>query len=468
MLPRWLVVVLVAAASWLLLERLFMPSVRWFLRRRVNRVLEEVNQRLQINIQPFKLTKRRVLIDRLLFDPQVTEAAERLAAEEQFPRAVVMDRVERYAREIVPSFNALVYFRFGYWLSRRLARALYRVRLGSVDSAALESVPAGSTIVFVMNHRSNMDYILVSYLVAERTALSYAVGEWARRFPLEGLVRSMGAYFVRRRSRNPLYRRVLARYVAMATREGVTQAMYPEGRLSRDGRLGEAKLGLLDYMVRSFDPAGPRDVVFVPAGLNYDRVLEDRTLLLDTTDGRQRKRGLAAAWTTLAFWTKNLALWLQGKWYRFGYACVSFGRPVSLREYLEEAGVEVASLDRSQRFARVAELAGSLMDEVAAVIPVLPVSLVATCLSRAEGPVSRLELKAAVHSLMEEIQGAGGQIYLPRDDGDYAIDVGLRMLLLRRAVVDDEDAGLRVVPEERDLLAFYANSIAHLIDGADA
>lgn len=47
-------------------------------------------------------------------------------------------------------------------------------------------------MVFVINHRSNMDYILVTYLVAERSALSYAVGEWARVWPLKQLVRAMG------------------------------------------------------------------------------------------------------------------------------------------------------------------------------------------------------------------------------------------------------------------------------------
>ena len=43
------------------------------------------------------------------------------------------------------------------------------------------------------------------------------------------LIRSMGAYFVRRDSRDPLYRAVLQRYVQMATDAGLTQAVFPEG-----------------------------------------------------------------------------------------------------------------------------------------------------------------------------------------------------------------------------------------------
>ena len=40
----------------------------------------------------------------------------------------------------------------------------------------------------------------------------------------------------------------------------------------------EPKLGVLDYMLRGFRLRGERDLVFVPLGINYDRVLEDRTL----------------------------------------------------------------------------------------------------------------------------------------------------------------------------------------------
>ncbi|MBV8202882.1 MAG: 1-acyl-sn-glycerol-3-phosphate acyltransferase, partial [Acidobacteria bacterium] len=291
-LPVWMVVVLLVFAAWAALDRLLVPSVRWYLRRRVNRVIDELNTRLKIGIQPFQRTRRQVLIDLLLHDPMVVQAADASARERQVPREVVHAEVERYAREIVPAFNAYFYFRLGTWISRRVARLLYRVRLAASDEAALAAVPSESTVVFLMNHRSNMDYVLVAYLAADRTALSYAVGEWARIWPLQTLIRATGAYFVRRNSRDPLYRRVLERYIQMATAAGVTQAVYPEGGLTRDGRLRPPKLGLLGYMLRTFDPGGERDLVFIPVGINYDRTLEDRTLLLELSS---RAQGAPAA-----------------------------------------------------------------------------------------------------------------------------------------------------------------------------
>src|ERR1700694_3553169 len=127
-LPLWLFALLALLAIWATLDRLLLPSFRWLVRRRVNRVLEDIHTKLKIRIPPLTLTKREVLIDRLIFDAQVQEAVEAEMKSSSAPREVVLTRVRRYAREIVPSFNAYAYFRVGYALARNVARSLYRVR----------------------------------------------------------------------------------------------------------------------------------------------------------------------------------------------------------------------------------------------------------------------------------------------------------------------------------------------------
>lgn len=463
-LPVWLAILVIALAAWAVVGRLVLPGARWILRRRVNRVLEQVEARLKIRIPPFKLTKRDVLIERLLDDPQVQEAAQ---AEEQasgVSPSVVRRRIETYAREIVPQFNAYLYFRLGYALARWVGRSLYRVRLGYSDEAGLAAIDPNATVVFLINHRSNMDYVLVSYLAAEKAALSYAVGEWARIWPLQALIRSMGAYFVRRNSKDPLYRKVLERYVGMATAAGVTQAVFPEGGLSREGKLRAPKLGILDYMVRSFDPEG-RDIAFIPVGINYDRVLEDRSLLVELDSAHPRPkaaRSASNAWNAAKFVLQNLSLMARNKWHRFGYACVDFGSPVSLREYARARGIDFPALDKEARIARVEELGRELMTAIGKVIPVVPVPLVATAFVREPDRArSELELKAEVLELLRGLAERDAHVYLPRKDQDYAIVVGLRMLTLRR-LVEEKDGLFSARPEELPLLTYYANSIAHL------
>ncbi len=460
-LPFWLVVVAATLATIGLIDRLLVPGVRWMLRGRVNLIIDELNQHLKLRIQPFKLTQRQSLVDRLIYDQELIKAANAHALAVGEPQAVTMARVQGYAREIVPSFNAYAYFKIGAKAARWLSTLLYRVRVGYTDNEALARINPDSTVVFVMNHRSNMDYVLVTYMASASSALSYAVGEWARVWLLQNMIKAMGAYFIRRDSGDPLYRKVLARYVQLSTAEGVTQAMFPEGGLSRDGTLRPAKLGLLSYLVANFDPAAERDIVFVPVGLNYDRVLEDRNL----TAGIEREAGgkskKVRGWGFLRYLGKAARLASSGRWYRNGYACVSFGTPVSLRDWTARQKVDFRKLPDDQRFASVGTLASDLMEAVAKVVPVLPVSLIATLFSQAPGEaLSEIEIKARAGDLMDKLRTIGVHVHLPRGDMDYAVGAGLRMLTLRHLVLEQE--GLyRANPDESVLIAYYANAIAH-------
>ena len=87
----------------------------------------------------------------------------------------------------------------------------------------------------------------------------------------------------------------------------MTQAVFPEGGLSRDGRLRPPKLGLLDYMVRSFDPAGDRDIFFVPVGISYSR--PSRTAALAERGRRVERTSGGAVRNTLRFVLRNV--WLS-------------------------------------------------------------------------------------------------------------------------------------------------------------
>jgi glycerol-3-phosphate O-acyltransferase len=462
-IPLWLVIIGGAFAAWALFNRIMVPGVRWFLRRRVESVIKEVNRRLDIKLPDFELTRRKILIDRLTYDPQVLQATEAYSNENDVPREVAVEKVKRYAREIVPSFNAYIYFRIGSWLSRFFARLLYRVRVGFIDEQGLAKVSPQSSIVFVMNHRSNMDYILLAYLAINRVALSFAAGEWARFWPVQQLARAMGAFFVRRGSKNKLYRAVLARYVQMATEGGVVQAVYLEGLLSKDGRMGEPRIGLLDYMLRSFDPDKERDIVFIPVAINYDRVLEDRTLLLSSEPNAEKISRLKAVRKMLFFALHNLRLMLRGEWYRFGYAVSNFGTPVSMRKYIKDHDVNFQELDKDERIEKVKLLASELMAAISNIMPVVPVSSVAFVF--AEKPhktFSALEVKARVKALLDGLEKHGAHVYVPRKDLDYSIKVGLRMLTLRHIVIE-ENGLFRASEENTKILRFYANSIAHLL-----
>jgi len=474
-IPIWLVIVLAIFTAIALVDRIFAPSVRWYFRRRVNDAIDELNSRLDLRIRPFKLTRKQTLVDQLLYDQNVIDAVELEHENTGKPRMVLMKEAKKYAEEIVPSFSPLAYFGIGTRGARWISEFVYRVRLGYTNDDALKQVPKDATVVFVMNHRSNMDYMLVTYMASNRASLSYAVGEWANVWLLQSLFRSMGAYFIRRNSKNPLYRKVLASYVQKATKEGVTQAVFPEGGLSRDGKLSAPKLGLISYMIAGFNAEKDRDIIFIPVGINYDRVLEDR-ILTSKKEKEATGRDFRVKLSAIASFVWNLIkLRFQGRLYRYGHACVSFGKPISLATFANnnkvdfskhsENDVTINQKNRKAHFDGVEKLGEELLREIGAIIPVLPVALVSTVLlQNLDKSIGELELKSLVFKLIQQLEKHGSHVHIPREDRDYTLTTGIRMLTLRHILTTDEDGLYKANPNERLLLEYYANSITHLID----
>jgi len=460
-LPYWTFIVLLVFAAVMVLDRILLPGMRWYLKRRVNRVIGEINTRLDIEIRPIQFTRRQALIDQLVFDEKVIDAIKQYAEERKMPIAVAQAKAHKYAAEIVPAFNAYIYFRIGYWLAKKFARLVYRVRLGFYDKNKISGIDSNSSVVFVMNHRSNMDYVLVSFLVAEKTTLSYAVGEWARIWPLQMLIKAMGAFFVRRNSGNALYRKVLERYINLSTRAGVCQAVFLEGGLTKDGALREPRLGFMDYMLRDYHPHSDKDIVFIPVGINYDRVIEDRSLVRRLDKSAERRSVWFVVKTTAGFIFKNALLSRKNRWRRFGYASVNFGEPVSAKEYCLSHDVDFSALPTEDRFLQVEVLAKSIMHNIEQVIPVLPIALMCDVLiQQSENWRSELELKSFCSEKIGHLQDIGA----PIDISSSAIEsvLGAALDVLRgRGWLDEKDNLLRMKKEEIDVVKYYANSISH-------
>jgi glycerol-3-phosphate O-acyltransferase len=164
------------------------------------------------------------------------------------------------------------------------------------------------------------------------------------------------------------------------------------------------------------------------------------------------------------FGLRQAGLWALGRWHRFGYACVNFGNPISMREWTRARGVDLRALPREERAARLQDLGAELMAAVGRVVPVLPVSLVATALLQEGGEqsVGTFELHARTQGLVRRLASRGAHVYVPRADEEYAVAVGLRMLVQRR-LVEERGSGWAPVSGELPVLRYYANAVAQLL-----
>ncbi len=410
-------------------------------------------------LQQPRFTKRA-----LRADPLIAAAVRAHAAEHGMTEDAVRRRVDRYLDEIVPHFNILTYYKFGYNVAKALVNLLYKVSVDHQDEEALARIPKHDVVVYLMNHRSNADYVVVAYVLAYGVHVSYAVGEWARAWPLEYVFKSFGSYFIRRRFREALYHTVLERYVQLITRNGVTQGLFPEGGLTRDGALLPPKLGLLGYLVRTVaDPAFTDDVWLVPVGINYDRVLEDRVLIQERIVGGRPPSRLRQLARVARYLGLNLLRFLTGRLRRYGRVAVSLGTPISVRDWLAQRPEGLLQRPWEEQKPHIYQLAELAMERIGAVVPVTPVPLAAAALLSFRGSVvPRDRLLDRMDELRDRLRASGARIVRDELPVTEVWDRAWRMLRLRALVLAQGDE-LVVLPGQRPLLEYYANSIRHLL-----
>jgi glycerol-3-phosphate O-acyltransferase len=442
-------------------------AVLW--RRYTRRAAISAVRRFRARVDRFKLTGKSYITESLLADDTVAEAVRAHAAEHGMPAAAVWARVRTYVDEIVPVFNLLAYYEYGIALSRALVSFFYRIEIRYARRESFDALPRESIVIYLMNHRSNADYVLAGYALAGQVAISYAVGEWARVFPLEYIFKSFGSYFIRRRYREPLYHTVLERYVQLITRNGVTQGIFPEGGLTRDGRLRPAKIGLFDYVLGvAREPGFAERLYIVPVAINYDRVLEDRSLLreLREKEGARRTGKLTQLREVGGYTSWNVGRLLTRQWKKYGAAAVVIGEPVALAPWLHEraaAGRDLFTLPRAERLAEVQTLADRAMGKVGEIIPVTPVPLVAAAIQSLDADfVTRAALEERVDDIRRVLEHDGRQIVYPDERVEAVVDLAYELLRMRRVIARTGE-GFLILPRGRELISYYANSVAHLL-----
>jgi glycerol-3-phosphate O-acyltransferase len=253
----------------------------------------------------------------------------------------------------------------------------------------------------------------------------------------------------------------------MSTRAGVCQAVFLEGGLSKDGALHQPRLGFLDYMLRDYHSDTDRDISFIPVGINYDRVIEDRSLVRKLDRQAEKRSKWYVLKTTIRFVYKTLLLSRKTRLRRFGYASVNFGNPVSARAYCQQNNVEFVNLEQGTRFEHVAQLADELMAAIRQAVPITPVALMAEIiLTNRRAWRSELELKANALTRIEALKEMGAPIRISSSSTENILS-GALAILDGRGWLDTQVNLYKAREDSIVMLEYYANSIVHWLNIKD-
>lgn len=459
-LPIWLFFILSFSTFLVFMRVVVFPLWASFWSARTRNVVEEVNPHLQLHMSSFTLSQRRVLADRLACDPLVEEGVELIARERGRSVEKIRREAWRIAWDIVPAFNPYFYFRTGYRMARRCLRSLYKLRVAFTDKDTMADVSDEAAVIFIINHRSNMDYAIANYLTANRTMLSFGVGEWSRVWPIQPLMRMAGGYFVRRDTGDPLYRLLLKRYVQMATQARVPHAVFLEGQLSPDGGIGTPRLGLLSYVTELFDTPNAPDIVFIPVGINYDRTPEDLNVIRFSSQDFRSKGKRYVLLQGIQFASRILWEMLRRR-RSYGFACANFGNPVSFGEWLSEKNVSWSNLSRDEKYQHIVKLGARLIDNTSVVVPATPVAVL--CRIWFGDPtlvLSRKEMESRFHALCKELHDNKCHVVLIDSDPLKTLDHALTLATGRKLVVQNSDGTWHVPNKMKPLAVYCGNSLS--------
>jgi glycerol-3-phosphate O-acyltransferase len=234
--------------------------------------------------------------------------------------AILNQIVNRYAHEIAGNFKPSSY-RFArevitFWFSRLLNasrtkkfggffRNQYTLRdkiqiVGKVKQ--LRHLTRKGTIVMVPTHFSNLDSILIGWVIHALGLPAFIYGAGLNLFNIKifaYFMNSLGAYKVDRRKKNIPYLETLKTYSNLALQRGAHSLFFPGGTRSRSGLIEKSlKLGLLssgieaqrNIYLNTPPDQEPRKIYIVPVTLNYHFVLEAPELIDDylTSKGQDR------------------------------------------------------------------------------------------------------------------------------------------------------------------------------------
>lgn len=457
----WQFLALLLLAGYGLLQLVILPLIQRYVYRRFQATERILDEELKFGLPTYALANRRLWIDRLLTDPQVRGVIKEVTEEGEIAAHLVLKKARDYADEIVPSFNALIYFRIAHWLAKYFLRLLYWVKVAYNSRDDYEEITDKNCVVMVSNHRSNFDPLLVIYMTSQRIPLSYSAGEWSAIFPFKQLLHALGFYIVRRdRSGDRLYHSLLRRYVFLATSHCVPQGLFLEGGLSRDGKMLPLKLGLLSYLVKAHEQDNCEDIIFIPAALNYDRIPEFRSLIAHRDKGFKNKSGFYSLLSFLRFLGAVSTYMLPRRHKPFGYTCVNFGDTVSLGNWQKKNKLEINKLPDAARRKAIGDLGRDLAQDISRLIPVLPTNILAKVFEESDGePLSEFELKIRATALIKKLMKKKITVLLPKHDEDYALGQGIYILIRENIIEPTGDGRFTLVERNIHQMKYYSNQI---------
>ena len=247
--------------------------------------------------------------------------------------------VTNYLKEIRTSYKQMMIRFVGLVLDHTLMKLYDGIEVESLIKENLKELTAKNFVVFVPNHQSHADYLVLNYILHRKFDVRplIAGGLNLNVFPIGRIFRNSGCFFIRRTfGRNILYKLVLESYVASLLKRGYPLEFFYEGGRSRTGKLLAPKYGLFQIILDIYDKmdiAEKKPLLFIPVSIVHEIVPEHKSLVREMEGAKKKKESFGQVLKLYRFLSK-----------RFGTVYVKIGSPIEVTPPIEDSKKRTQSL----------------------------------------------------------------------------------------------------------------------------
>ncbi|XP_053548717.1 glycerol-3-phosphate acyltransferase 1, mitochondrial [Bombina bombina] len=249
-----------------------------------------------------------------------------------------ISKVRRKAKKILQEMVANVspvMIRLTGWVLLKLFNSFFwniQVHKGQLEMVKKAATEMNIPLIFLPVHKSHIDYLLLTFVLFCHNikAPHIAAGNNLNIPIFSTLIHMLGGFFIRRKlddtdgKKDVLYRCLLHTYIEELLCRHQFLEIFLEGTRSRSGKTSCGRGGLLSVIVDTVCTSSVPDVLIIPVGISYDRIIE----------GHYNSEQLGKPKKDEGLWSIARGVF---RMLRKNYGCVrmDFAQPFSLKEYLD-------------------------------------------------------------------------------------------------------------------------------------